>query len=269
MKYFIIFVLFAISPYFAFPKDGDTSSARIKKGSQTIISFADNNVKTICVANWDTDGDGELSEEEAAAVTYLGGAFYEKTTITSFEELRFFVGIEDLSSAFRNCSNLKKVIIPNSVKIIGKWAFQNCSGLTGILVIPSSVTSIGERAFEGCSGLSGSLTFPSSVISIGERAFVGCSSISELVFPNSITTIGDYAFCECSGLTGSLTIPNSVTSIGKHAFNGCTGLTGSLTIPDSVTSIGNGAFYGCSGLSSVTIPNSVTFIGDHAFFSCI
>ena len=81
----------------------------------TIISFADANVRAICVKNWDTDGDGELSESEAAAVTYLGGAFYENAAITSFEELSYFVGLEDLSSAFRNCSNLKKVVIPNSV----------------------------------------------------------------------------------------------------------------------------------------------------------
>ena len=235
----------------------------------TIISFADANVKAICVKNWDTDGDGELSESEAAAVTYLGGAFYENAAITSFEELSYFVGLEDLSSAFRNCSNLKKVVIPNSVKIIGKWAFQNCSGLTGTLVIPASVTTIGESAFENCSGFTGFLTFPTSVTFIGKRAFVGCNGFSGLTIPNSVTTIGDYAFYECSGFSGSLTIPNSVTSIGWHAFNGCSGLTGSLTIPNSVTSIGNGAFYGCSGLAgSLTIPNSVTSIGDHAFFGC-
>ncbi len=89
-----------------------------------IISFVDANVKAICVANWDENGDGELSKDEAAAVTYLGGAFYENTTITSFEELQYFVGIEDLTQAFRKCSNLKKVVIPNSVKTIGFWAFD-------------------------------------------------------------------------------------------------------------------------------------------------
>ena len=245
------------------------SSNQIKTNNENIISFEDANVKAICVANWDKNGDGELSEEEAAAVTYLGGAFYENTTITAFEELQFFVGIEDLSSAFRKCSRLKKVVIPNSVKTIGRWAFQFCSELTGTLEIPTSVTSIGDSAFEGCSNLSGFLTFPNSVTSIGIRAFMGCSNFSGLMLPDSMKTIGNYAFCECSGFSGSLTIPNSVTSIGLHAFNGCIGLTGSLTIPNSVTFIGNGAFYGCTGLTGpLTIPNSVTSIGDHAFYDC-
>ena len=44
------------------------------------ISFADANVKAICVRSttgWDTNGDGELSYAEAAAVTSLGTVFVD------------------------------------------------------------------------------------------------------------------------------------------------------------------------------------------------
>jgi hypothetical protein len=58
-----------------------------------VITFADANVKAICVANWDTNGDGELSEEEAAAVTSLGVVFKGNTEITSFDELQYFTGL--------------------------------------------------------------------------------------------------------------------------------------------------------------------------------
>ena len=217
-----------------------------------IISFADANIKAICVSNWDKNGDGELSEEEAASATYLGAVFYENKTITLFEEFQYFIGIEDLSSAFRNCSNLKKIIIPSSVKIIGKWAFQNCSALTGTLIIPSSVTSIGESAFEECSGFTGALTIPESVTSIGERAFLGCVGFNgSLSLPNSLTSIGKHAFFGCSGFTGNLTIPESVTSIGGWAFQDCSGFTNTLTIPNSVISIGYAAFWGCSNINKV------------------
>ena len=57
-------------------------------GSQN-INFVDGNVKVLCVANWDTDKDGELSEAEAAAVTDLGKVF-NNTNITSFNELKYF-----------------------------------------------------------------------------------------------------------------------------------------------------------------------------------
>ena len=217
-----------------------------------IISFADANIKAICVSNWDKNGDGELSKEEAASATYLGAVFYENKTITLFEEFQYFIGIEDLSSAFRNCSNLKKIIIPSSVKIIGKWAFQNCSALTGTLIIPSSVTSIGESAFEECSGFTGALTIPESVTSIGERAFLGCVGFNgSLSLPNSLTSIGKHAFFGCSGFTGNLTIPESVTSIGGWAFQDCSGFTNTLTIPNSVISIGYAAFWGCSNINKV------------------
>ena len=166
--------------------------------------------------------------------------------------------------AFRNCSGLTSVTIPNSVTSIGGSAFYGCSGLTSV-TIGNSVTSIGNNAFYNCSSLT-SVTIPNSVTSIGEGAFSGCSGLTSVTIPNSVTSIGNYAFRYCSGLT-SITIPNSVTSIGGGAFLNCSGLT-SVTIPNSVTSIGYEAFHGCSGLTSVTIPNSVTSIGESAFSNC-
>ena len=166
--------------------------------------------------------------------------------------------------AFRNCSSLTSLTIPNSVTSIGGAAFSGCSGLTSV-TIPNSVTSIGGSAFYGCSGLT-SLSVPNSVTSIGESAFQNCSGLTSLTIPNSVTWIRESAFYGCSGLT-SLTIPNSVTWIGESAFYGCSGLT-SLTIGNSVTSIEQDAFNGCSGLTSLTIPNSVTSIGELAFYDC-
>ncbi len=253
-----------------------------------IIKFADANVKAICVANWDTDGDGELSEAEVAAVTSLGTVFERKTAIVSFDELQYFTGLTSIGdcafygcsgltsvtipntvtnidySAFRDCSSLTSVTIPNSVTNIGFAAFCGCSDLASV-TIPNSVTSIGDWVFYGCSGLT-SVTLPNSVTSIGEFAFRECSSLTSMTVPNSVTCIGDAAFYGCSDLV-SVAIPNSVTSIGDDAFCGCSSLT-SVIIPNSVTSISDGAFCGCSSLTSVTIPNSVTSIGEYAFEHC-
>jgi len=262
------------------------------------ITFADNAVKTICVANWDTNGDGELSMSEAAAVTELGELFKGNEEIIWFDELQYFTGLTSIEkNAFAGCTNLTSVTIPNSVTSIGSSAFEDCTGLTSV-TIPESVTSIGGSAFRGCSGLT-SVTIPNSVTSIGEQAFARCSSLTSMkvesgntiydsrnncnaiietssntlisgcintTIPNSVTSIGRYAFLYCSGLT-SITIPESVTSIGCLAFGDCSGLT-SVTIPESVTNIEIGAFYFCSGLTSVTIPESVTSIERYAFEGC-
>ena len=207
------------------------------------------------------------------AVTYRGDSYssysdeYQGNVVIP-EEVTYMNRTRKVTSiryyAFRKCSRLTSVTIPNSVTSIGSSAFQECSGLTSV-TIPNSVTSIGESAFQECSGLT-SVTIPNSVTSIGNHAFYNCSRLISITIPNSVMYIWDYTFSGCSGLT-SVTIPNSVTSIGERAFSGCYGLT-SVTIPNSVTRIGTYAFYNCSRLTSITIGNSVTSIGNYAFHKC-
>ena len=115
-----------------------------------VISFKDPLVKSICLANWDRDSDGELSEREAAAVTSLGRVFYDNQEITSFDELAYFTGLSEIGqSAFTNCSALTSISLPEGVTTIGDWAFFACSALKE-LTLPASVTSVGSSAFYRC-----------------------------------------------------------------------------------------------------------------------
>ena len=229
------------------------------------------------------------SSTKTASVTYRGdyyasyGSEYSGSVVipasVTYNSVKYSVTSigED---AFRNCTGLTSVTIPNSVTSIGKFAFCDCSGLTSV-TLGNGVTSIGYYAFGGCSGspiynahvfafmpgsYSGSYAIPDGIESIADCAFYFCSGLTSVTIPNSVTSIGFEAFYNCRGLT-SVTIGNSVTSIGGRAFGGCSGLT-SVTIPNSVTSIGEYAFSYCSGVTSVTIPNSVTYIGYSTFSGC-
>ena len=166
--------------------------------------------------------------------------------------------------AFRDCTSLTSITIPDGVTSIGYGAFEGCSNLTRIS-IPDSVTSIGESAFSYCWSLT-SISIPDSVTSIGYCAFYWCTRLTSINIPDGVTSIGDSAFSYCKSLT-SINIPNSVTSIGDGTFFDCSSLT-SISIPDGVTSIGDDAFRGCRSLSSINIPDSVTSIGWDAFDGC-
>ena len=116
-------------------------------GDPNVIMFADVNVRKICIDQYDSDDDGELSYTEAAAVNSLTG-FGGKTSIIKFNELRYFTGLTELSErVFVGCSNLSSITLPNSITSIGDYAFGGCVSLTSI-VIPSSVTSIGFTPFQ-------------------------------------------------------------------------------------------------------------------------
>ena len=201
------------------------------------------------------------------------------------------------NGAFRNCSKLKSVIIPEGVACIDSSAFSGCSSLSS-LRIPESVMSIGAYAFYGCSSLS-SLRIPESVTSIGSYAFYGCSSISSLRIPASMMRIDSSAFRNCRGLTSIIVdkdnpvyhsndncliqtsskelvlgcqtsvipVDGSVTSIGSYAFYGCSSIS-SLHIPEGVTSIGTYAFRSCKSLVSLTIPSTVTYVEFTSFYGC-
>ncbi|MBR2742310.1 MAG: leucine-rich repeat protein [Clostridia bacterium] len=200
---------------------------------------------------------------DGAAVTSIGGyAFRNCSSLTS---VIIPEGVTSIGEhAFDNCSSLTTVIIPEGVTSIGAWTFAYCSNLT-LVIIPKSVTCISYGAFRNCSSLK-SMTIPEGVTCIENDTFSGCSSLTSVTIPSSVTSIGESAFHTCSSLT-SVTIPEGVTCIEEDTFRGCSSLT-SVTIPSSVMSIGKYAFLKCISLTSVTIPEGVTCIEEDTFSGC-
>lgn len=262
------------------------------------ISFVDPHVKSACVVKWDTNGDGELSMEEAAAVTYLGDAFSFNNDIVDFPELQYFTSLTEIDTyAFYRCKSLRTIQLPSQITSISSSAFFSCSALEGI-TIPASVKTIAEYAFNACTGLT-SLTIEEGVTTIDDYAFCNCKSLTELHIPASVTKIDVSSFWSCSGLTKltvdvantvydsredcnaiiqtatntlflgtvATVIPTSVTSIGVSSFYGNNKLA-SIFIPEGVNTISGSAFSSCTALTYVSFPTTLTTIGDYAFSGC-
>ena len=211
-----------------------------------IIVFADPDTKYVCVNNWDTDGDGELTYDEAAAVTDLWG-FYDNYDINSFDELQYFTGLSYISD----------------------WAFEYCYYLSSI-IIPNTVTSIGSYAFQHCGSLS-SIVMPNSVTSIGYAAFYECYSLTNIVLPENLSSIGNEAFHYCSGLRGELTLPESLVWVGEYAFASCDEITTVNYNATNCSVMGNTqhpVFYDCLSLEHINIGENVESIPNYAFKRC-
>lgn len=101
-------------------------------------------------------------------------------------------------SAFRGCTSLEQINIPDSVTSIGHSAFWSCKSLKQIN-IPDGVTSIGNGAFSRCESLE-QINIPDNVTSIGDSAFEGCSSLRQINIPAGVTSIGFSAFWGCTSL---------------------------------------------------------------------
>ena len=261
------------------------------------IDFADQNVKALCVANWDNDDDGELSFAEAAVVTTLGDVFKNKTNITSFNELKFFTGLTTINNnAFYQCSQLRSVIVPNGVTTLESYAFQLCTSLESV-TLPTTLTEIKSNAFRNCSALT-AIEFPEGLTTIGEYAFYGCTSLFSIFIPASVTTLTNNPFVktnlsyiyvdpentvfdsrdDCNAIIKkdnnqlvvgckNTVVPSTALSIWDYAFRECVGLT-SIYIPENIKYIYSYAFFNCSALTSVNIPSQVTKIYLCSFYGC-
>lgn len=165
------------------------------------------------------------------------------------------------NNAFTDCSSMEVHSLPDSVQVIGNYAFKG----TRIMLdrLPNDLSRVQESGFYECDGIRCELKL-NNLTSIGNYGFSYCTGITGLDTPK-LSSIGNNAFYGCTGIAGSVTLP-SAQSIGTNAFYGCTGIT-EINLP-SAQSIRDGTFRGCTGIAgSVTLP-SARWIGAYAFYGC-
>ena len=222
-------------------------------------------------------------------VTSIGASAFRESAITSvsFGNKLNVIG----SSAFYKCGSLScELHLPESLKIIGSYAFQNCS-LSGNLILPNNLEEIGTSAFFSAGNFIGGVTIPEKIKTLPHGVFLQ-SEFSGTLNLNNVESIGDNCFNSCK-FTGELIIPEGVTEITGGSFrnNRFTSvrfpstlkrilsgkilditfegnLFNELIFPEGLTSIEDGAFMNCGNILSISIPSTLSFIGSKAFSNC-
>ena len=213
---------------------------------------------------------GEIDGHEVVAIG--DRAFENRTDLRtvmipdSVEKIEF--------EAFYNCINLKIVDLSSNLTTIGYDVFGNCKSISKI-EIPKSLkkfdgtwgrgTNLSYGAFGGCSNLK-TVNFEAGSTIVCAALFMGCDGIEEIELPDTITEIGDSAFKSCKNLN-KVIIPESVTKIDGDAFAECSGLV-DIKMHEGINTIGSRAFYKCDRLLDIVIPDSVEKIEFEAFRGC-
>ena len=173
--------------------------------------------------------------------------------------------------SFNNCTNLSNVTLSKSLKYMGGRAFGSCEKITQI-EIPKSLDNCGNSGyasyhgpFGACSGLK-KITFEEGATEVSNGLFRGCTGLEEINIPDGVTKIESSSFEDCINLV-SVNISDSVIKIENEAFAGCEKIE-SINIPDSVTEIGESTFANCSKLSNVKLSKNLEYMGGRAFGSC-
>lgn len=165
--------------------------------------------------------------------------------------------------AFKDCTNIKELILPSNLSTISPTAFSGCTEI-------KKLTMLGTKNYGDTLNLAFSNVEELVLTGTGNMAtytttkpswYSKLSNIKKVVITNGITSIGNYAFYNCSSLT-SISIPSSVTLIGNRVFYNCTGIK-EITIPNSVTKVASFVFGGWTAEQIINIDNTETYVAEN------
>ncbi len=190
---------------------------------------------------------------------------------------------------------VRKIVLPDSIETIGRWAFMNCTELTDIR-LPKGLKRIGAGAFSNCASLT-HMELPETLVEIGAYAFSCCDQLEDIALPAGIQRVGKGIIAMCPVLkeihlpdacstyqlndgllytadgrtllacpgarTGVIQVAAGTMTIAADAFS-----SGSLTevrLPEGLKEIQNYAFFHTAQLKAPVFPKSLESIGKYAF----
>ena len=162
---------------------------------------------------------------------------------------------------------IKKIVLPSTIKSIGRSAFNSCEDLE-TLNLPASVVEIDQLAFTNLTklkeitGSNKTFKWANGGLIKNGTTLLAVPNAKSYKIPDTVTEIADYAFYYNNNIK-TLTIPSSVKTIGEGAIGDCDSLETLYIQGNNLKNLGNFAFANDDKLGAVYIPDSVTNIGEN------
>lgn len=162
---------------------------------------------------------------------------------------------------FNNCSKLKKIVIPSSVKSINKTKYK--TDRADACDMHVDTIEIAPKDFDANSlyALGSSLGKNITIESLMKLL------PDQITYKDHMYITKDYGLLKYDGKDANVEIPEEITWIAPEAFYRNETLK-NVKLPSKITTIEENTFYGCSELEAVVIPDQVTMIGKSAFDEC-
>ncbi|MDE6006966.1 MAG: leucine-rich repeat protein [Muribaculaceae bacterium] len=170
------------------------------------------------------------------------------------------------------CTGIASISLPNTLESINGYAFRNCTKLSEI-VVPEGVTTVGEHCFENCTSLT-SVSLPTTLKILENHLFNNCNKLESFVFQPTMETVKEHCFDQCLSLrnlrfedgTSPITLSTVVSMFGDTPLEEMyVGRNIDYKLPDKVKEV---PFFNRSSLTNVTISNEggVTYLRPYFIF---
>jgi uncharacterized repeat protein (TIGR02543 family) len=235
-------------------------------------SFLQSAVKTFSVsensiAYCAIDGDLYTKDGKALLLYSIGKSQTQCNLPEGAEEIADF--------AFAFASNLQKLVLPSTMKVISPTAFVEMPNFSefeaqGFLSAENGILYNADKTQlirYPQNNPTQELVLPSNVEGFSPFAFMNASYLKKITLTNKISVIPDYAFYNAVALNEIILNGAPLVTLGEYAFYGCALLTEFIPPYQSLTTIGEYCFAD-SGLVYIGITTNVTHVGDRAFANC-
>lgn len=197
---------------------------------------------------------GELDTTDIALLHKLSQGKEGKLRTLDISHCQFVWGSVITDGLFKDCSNLKTLVLPENTLSIGDNAFMGCSNLQTI-TIPATVQAIGYAAFAGCENLR------FYAVAEGNTSF---KSIDGVLYNYAGTELVAYPIGNQNKYYTAVETLNTIRPFAFYQASHLQSFTGNLRL----SAIGYAAFYQCNSLQSIELANRMSRMDEYAFAGC-